>query len=278
MTTSKPDFLISAFRDRKEEQAAIDDLRRAGFTGNRVEVAEHSNDSKVKESVSQALRSRGLPETEARFFQDEFTSGCDLVTVRADGRRAEAEAILHRHGGRLRSGLGPTAALPASTASAVPTATPVREEAKLRPEAGYMPPTAPAAPPAEGMRTVPLKEEELQARKERVEGEAVIRKEVKTEEKTVTVPVQKEELVVERRPVAGSPPAREPMGEQKEIHVPIMEERVKVEKVPVVKEELVVGTKPVEEMKTVSGTVRKEEATVEREGEGVPPKPESERR
>jgi uncharacterized protein (TIGR02271 family) len=140
-----------------------------------------------------------------------------------------------------------------------------------------MPPNVPTAAPAEGMRTVPLKEEELQARKERVEGEAVIRKDVKTEERTLKVPVQHEELVVERRPVAGTPPARGPIGEQKEIHVPITEERVKVEKVPVVKEELVVGTRPVEETKEVSGTVRKEEARVEREGEVVPPKPETKR-
>jgi hypothetical protein len=40
-----------------------------------------------------------VPEDQARHFEHHFHSGRTLVTVRADGRRDEAVAILRRHGG-----------------------------------------------------------------------------------------------------------------------------------------------------------------------------------
>ncbi|MBX5493282.1 MAG: hypothetical protein IRZ14_19190 [Chloroflexi bacterium] len=46
-----------------------------------------------------ALLELGVAEPEARRYAEAVQQGRTLVTVRADGRAAEASAILHRHGG-----------------------------------------------------------------------------------------------------------------------------------------------------------------------------------
>jgi uncharacterized protein (TIGR02271 family) len=129
----------------------------------------------------------------------------------------------------------------------------------------------PAAEPGmrrEGERTVPLREEELRARKESTQtGQVEIGKEVVAEEKTMEVPRTREEVVVERRPVDRRPSDR-PIGEGGEtFEVPVREERVTTEKEPVVYEEVEVGKRPVQETERVSGTVRREEARFEEEGD-----------
>jgi hypothetical protein len=97
----------------------VTELRNAEFTGDCVAVAESSRDSRVDVTVSEALRNRGVPEPEARFFEDEYRNGSNLVSVRADGRRAEAEAILRRHGGRFGSDTPTAAAKHAVAASPI---------------------------------------------------------------------------------------------------------------------------------------------------------------
>ena len=126
---------------------------------------------------------------------------------------------------------------------------------------------APTAGAAEGAETVPLREERLQVRKRPVEAGAVeVGKEVVSEQRTLEVPVTREEAVVERRPVERRPADR-PIGEGEQISLPLREERVEVEKTPVVYEEVEVGRRPVTETERVSGTVRREVAEVEAEGD-----------
>ncbi len=117
-------------------------------------------------------------------------------------------------------------------------------------------------------RTVELREEELQARKQSVEaGQVRIGKEVVEEQKTLQVPVTREEVTVERHPVARQPSDR-PIGDGGEtIQVPVREEQVSVEKRPVVTEEIEVGKREVQETQQVSGTVRREEARIEGQGD-----------
>jgi uncharacterized protein (TIGR02271 family) len=118
----------------------------------------------------------------------------------------------------------------------------------------------------EGQR-LELREEELRPRKQEVEtGEARVRKEVVTEERTMEVPRTREEVYVERRPTERQPADR-PIGEGETVRVPVREEQVRVEKETVVAEELEVGKRSVHETEQVSGTVRREEARVEREGD-----------
>src|SRR5262249_9001368 len=114
-------------------------------------------------------------------------------------------------------------------------------------------------------RVLQLREEELHAEKESVEtGDVKVRKEGKTEVKNIEVPVEGEEVVIERRPARGKT-ATGPVGEAaaEEIRIPVREERVHVTKTPVVKEEVAVRKRKVRDTKRVSDTVRKEEAVVD---------------
>src|SRR5512135_3441934 len=112
---------------------------------------------------------------------------------------------------------------------------------------------------AEGAR-LQLREEELQAHKQLVEtGEVRVRKEVVTEHRTIEVPVQREEVVIERQAPTGEP--------VEEIRIPVRAEQVTVEKRPVVKEEVTVGKRVVQDIEQVGGEVRKEVVRVEREGD-----------
>jgi len=119
---------------------------------------------------------------------------------------------------------------------------------------------------AEG-QTVELREEELHASKRPVEtGEVRVRKEVVTEQRNIQVPVTREEVVIERRPASGHTSASDIRPGQ-EIRIPVKEEQVHVEKETVVKEEVHVGKRKVTDTETVGGTVRKEELRVEQEGD-----------
>jgi uncharacterized protein (TIGR02271 family) len=118
-------------------------------------------------------------------------------------------------------------------------------------------------------RSMRFREEELRARKQPVQtGEARIGKEVVSEEKTMEVPRTREEVYVERRPVDRRP-ADKPIGEGQDqtIEVPVREERVTAEKEPVVYEEVDVGKRRTQETERVSGTVRREEPRIEKEGD-----------
>ena len=113
---------------------------------------------------------------------------------------------------------------------------------------------------------IPLREEELEAEKQRREGEVRLHKVVHTETKQVNVPVQKEDVVVERAPVE-EPYGRE-AGEvefrEEEVRIPIVEEEVEIRKRPVVKEEIRAHKESRTEEKEVSGEVRKEDIEIER--------------
>jgi uncharacterized protein (TIGR02271 family) len=114
---------------------------------------------------------------------------------------------------------------------------------------------------------VELREEELRAEKERVQaGEVRLRKEVVSEERTIEVPVTREEVVIERRPAAEGRRASGDIDEGEEIRIPLMEEEVRVEKTPVVREEVTLKKREVKGTEQVSDTVRREEARVEQTG------------
>jgi uncharacterized protein (TIGR02271 family) len=117
--------------------------------------------------------------------------------------------------------------------------------------------------------TLQLREEQLQARKTPVEtGRVQLGKEVVEEEKTMEVPVSREEVFVERHPVDRRP-ADQPIGagESQTIDVPVREERLEVEKQPVVYEEVGVGKRATQETQTVSDTVRREELRMDKDGD-----------
>lgn len=115
--------------------------------------------------------------------------------------------------------------------------------------------------------SIELREEELRVQKERVEaGEVRLRKEVVKENKTVDVPVTHEEVIVEKRPVAGRRPASGKIGDDEEVRIPVMKEQVEVEKTPVVREEVSLKKQQVQDNRQVSETVKREEAWVDTSG------------
>ena len=68
-----------------------------------------------------------------------------------------------------------------------------------------------------------------------------LRKEVVEEQRTVHVPLLREEVYVERRPVIDGKFDGSPFNEDEIIRIPITEERIEVTKRPVIVEEVIVG-------------------------------------
>ncbi|MFS0689216.1 YsnF/AvaK domain-containing protein [Sporosarcina sp. 179-K 8C2 HS] len=116
-----------------------------------------------------------------------------------------------------------------------------------------------------------LREERLSVDKEEVErGEVSLHKDVVEEVQSFDVPVMREEVYVERRPVneyESDVDEFKMMQDDETIRVPITEERLEVTKKPYVSEEIVVGKRQVEDIETVNETVKREEAHFEQSGE-----------
>jgi uncharacterized protein (TIGR02271 family) len=118
---------------------------------------------------------------------------------------------------------------------------------------------------SETTRAVPLREERLDITKELVQvGELQLHKEVVEEQRTVHVPLMREEVYVERHPVIDGKYDGSPFAEDEIIRIPITEERIEVTKRPVVVEEVIVGKRKIQETKQVQDVIRKEEARIER--------------
>jgi uncharacterized protein (TIGR02271 family) len=197
-------------------------------------------------AIAGALVGMGIPEEEAKYYEGEVKSGRTLVTVRADGRSAEATQLLRLHGAYDMQSAGQTVGATRDlTAAGGATSTTTRDA-----------------------HTLELREEELQARKTAVQtGEVTLGKDVVEEKRTLEVPVTREEVFVERHAV--DRPAEAPIERTggQTIEVPVRGERVDLEKRPVVYEEVEVGKTQVQETRKVSDTVRREEARIEREGD-----------
>lgn len=118
----------------------------------------------------------------------------------------------------------------------------------------------------EGETHLTRSEEELVVGKHTVEaGEVEVGKHVETEHVKRPVTRMHEEVDVERRP-ASAAQERDARIDEEEIHIPIREEEVVVEKRPRVREEMVVRKRPIEEEQEVEADVRKEEFYVEEHG------------
>ena len=109
-----------------------------------------------------------------------------------------------------------------------------------------------------------LSEEELALRKERhLAGEVEIGKHVETQHVSQQVPVSREEVTIERRPITDAMHATGRIGEDEHIRVPLEREEVIAEKRVVPKEELVVRKHQVEEERVVEADLRRERADVD---------------
>lgn len=113
---------------------------------------------------------------------------------------------------------------------------------------------------------IKLHEERLKVDKNREQtGEVVVEKEIVTEEQEIDVPVTKEKVTIERRPVNGDErydgEFEENLSED-EIRIPIHEDKITVDKETVVNEEVVIKKEIEEDVETVKDTVRKEHVDI----------------
>ncbi len=236
------------------------DTDQASYTGDPVrgssETHENTYDDYGSEygsdDVHHTLAGLSVPEQHSRYFGNRFSSGSEgaVVTVSAEqGRQEQARAILKQCGADLGEG---AADYDATSTSRTNTTGQNPREGNYNDKN------------VTGEQNIRLYGEVLRVHKDRISrGEVVVRKEVRTDMQTVEVPVTREEIVIERRPVSGERAAgKADFGEQ-EIRIPLSEERASIEKQAVVTEEVRVGKREVSNVQSLNEQVRHEELQVE---------------
>jgi uncharacterized protein (TIGR02271 family) len=257
--TSTWDKIKSMFQGNEAEPYADErtqgDLATREITQNPADVnrrsAANQNDRQEQSDqydtsdIHGSFTGLNIPEQRSRYFQNRLTSSRNgaVVTVNAGDRIREAESILRQYDADLGDD--------ADNYNYSET------------ETGTSPQLGQGQSQSQEQNNIQLLGEVLRVHKDRVSrGEVRIRKEVITETQTVQVPVTREELVVERRPVDQATRATGSIGET-EVRIPLSEERASVDTSTVVREEVAVGKKPVQEVRDLTGEVRREELVVE---------------
>ncbi|MBU5484377.1 YsnF/AvaK domain-containing protein [Clostridium sp. MSJ-11] len=103
-----------------------------------------------------------------------------------------------------------------------------------------------------------LREEQMKISKNKIQtGEVSIHKEVLTEEENITVPVKREELVIEKT-VCDPQIHDKSDGHTETIRIPISKERIDIHKQPVTLEDVSVSNHQYKEVKHITETLKKE--------------------
>lgn len=113
---------------------------------------------------------------------------------------------------------------------------------------------------------IQLREERVNVDKENVQtGEVTVDKHVETDRQEFDIPVEREEVVIERNPVDDVPAkgSFDDTNDVDEVHIPVNEERVNVDKENVVNEEVTIKKEKHEDVEHVSEEVRREELDVD---------------
>ena len=111
-----------------------------------------------------------------------------------------------------------------------------------------------------------LRKEELDIAKSRVQkGEVELGKEIIEEQKTVDVPVTREEVVIERRTL-NNEASDSPITDEETIRIPVSEEKVHVNKHTVVTGEISAHKHAIEDTEHIDETLRREEARINKIG------------
>lgn len=106
---------------------------------------------------------------------------------------------------------------------------------------------------------IQLHEEKLDIAKKWIQtGEVNIHEEVLIDEKNITVPVNRKELVIEKKDANGNVEA---------IKIPISEERIEIVKHPIILEDVKIFKRQYQDIKSVEETLKKEKLHVETTGD-----------
>jgi len=207
--------------------------------------------------IAGALAGWGIDAAEAKGYEERVAAGDVLVAVRDDdpSRVAEARRILYEDGGYDTTSPAYDATMATSTATAT----------AMGAAPGAMSTADTTMTGGDKDVRVPVVEEELVAGKRAVEaGRVHLRKDVVEEQQSVSVPVTREEVHVERVPVSGdSSVTATDAFQERDIDVPVMGEEVVVDKRAHVVEEVRLHKDVVQDSKEVSDTVRKERVYVD---------------
>ena len=118
-------------------------------------------------------------------------------------------------------------------------------------------------------RMTPSEEEPRAGRHSTDAGDVGVRKTAETEHVRESVPLTREEVTVDRRPLATDARAAAPgIGEQ-EVRMPVRAEEAVVEKRPVVREEIVIRKRAVVENQAVDADLRRERVEIDRDVSGT---------
>ncbi|ANU09711.1 hypothetical protein A1A1_15788 [Planococcus antarcticus DSM 14505] len=147
-------------------------------------------------------------------------------------------------------------------------------EAALRPDRESDLPTAGSDTEEQHLA---LHEEQLSIDKEKVQtGKIQVQKQLVEEDREIQVPVEREEIVIDRRPLSAemdtekdeqvlTPKQAYEKGDA--IYIPLSEERLDIGKKKVIREEIVIGKRKVKDVQVINETVRREVADVEETGD-----------
>jgi uncharacterized protein (TIGR02271 family) len=294
-------FIVGVFDEPGMADRAIDALQNAGFGDDQIWYSGRDTSSggflaglkslftgqdATTNSVADDLTGMGLSNEEAQYYANEYQAGHAIVAVKPTGNeQQDAMEILRSNGAHnYDTGRGSSQTdnygqtTPAVQTGNYTSSNDYSQSAAYAPATGYTQTTdytqPTSMPPSTGdvetdeTRSLRLREEQLQAEKQRVQsGEVRLHKDVVTEQQTIHVPVTHEEVVIERRPASGEAVDTTPIGEGETIRVPVSEEQVNVTKTPVVTGEVSVGKRAVEETQQVTDTVKREEARLENAGD-----------
>jgi uncharacterized protein (TIGR02271 family) len=235
-------IVAGVFEQEPQARSAFDGLKQAGFEYDQLGVA---TPGKGPISLSDHLQSLGVPAERAMYYEQALRAGHIVVSVRANGRDQDALDILRRNG-----------------ASDYDQREPPLEET------GTNAVSADRLDTYQQPQALSLREEQLNVSKEKLQtGEVRLRKEIVTEQKTITVPVSHEEVVIEQYPVTNGQIDITPLNEDEVVRIPITEEQISVTKTPVVISEVKLGKHVVQETQQVSDTLKREEVRVEQQGD-----------
>jgi hypothetical protein len=211
-TVSAGETVARLFKTERDAQQAVTQLRAAGFPD--VRVSERSGhtfqqhvdaiDGQTAVDFAASLAGAGFTADAAQRLTHGIEHGHTLVIVAAGARVTDAEAVFE---GR------PVAAKPLAPVDARP---PVEPASSSAPASTQELPGAEASAETRldpGDRVVQTHGEVLDIEKRPAQSEARVRRETVTEQRTITVPVQHEELVVERD---GAAPVRIPVGQDED--------------------------------------------------------------
>ncbi len=270
MNTQSP-VVAGVFEQFPQARQAYLDLQAAGFADEQIGVAQHNRE---EIDLRQSFQQLGMPQEQASAYDQQYRAGRIIVSVRPDGRDQEATAILQKNGavlgqdsasGQVNATYEGTSAAPMSETSTIVSA-PDTAQGGNTALAGTN--TTRVQSDVNQEQALRLREERLRVDKDKVQtGQVQIHKEIVTEQKTITVPVTHEEVVIEHRQVSADQAGNvAPIGDEETIRIPVSEEQVFVTKRPVVTNEVVVGKREVQETQRVSDTIRHEEARIDQQG------------